>query len=144
MGADDDLALPAIVVAEYLEGVLLTVDEARRATHREFLGALSRALPVIDYDTEVAEHHPVLLAHTRRGGRPRGAHDLIIAATARVSGRTILTGECPGPVRRAPRRAGLPCRRGIEACLVSCLSTLRGIQAALAAEFGEPWLEEAQ
>lgn len=88
---DDDLALPAIVVAEYLEGVILTVDDISRAAHREFLGALSRALPVIDYDTEVAEHHAALLAHTRREGRPRGAHDLIIAATARSSGRTILT-----------------------------------------------------
>lgn len=88
---DDDLALPAIVVAEYLEGVILTVDDISRAAHREFLGALSRALPVIDYDTEVAEHHAALLAHTRREGRPRGAHDLTIAATARSSGRTILT-----------------------------------------------------
>lgn len=39
----------------------------------------------------VAEHHAALLAHARREGRPRDAHDLIIAATAWSSGRTILT-----------------------------------------------------
>jgi tRNA(fMet)-specific endonuclease VapC len=39
----------------------------------------------------VARHHAALLAHARRTGRPRGAHDLIIAASARATGRTLLT-----------------------------------------------------
>jgi tRNA(fMet)-specific endonuclease VapC len=37
-----------------------------------------------------------LLAAVRRSGRPRGAHDLIIAATAAASGRIILTADATG------------------------------------------------
>jgi len=44
-----------------------------------------------------------LLAHTRRSGRQRGAHDLIIAATARSAERVLIStddraefGELPG------------------------------------------------
>lgn len=33
----------------------------------------------------------MLLAHARRTGRPRGAHDLQIAATAAATGRLVLT-----------------------------------------------------
>ncbi|UQX10051.1 hypothetical protein [Candidatus Mycobacterium methanotrophicum] len=39
----------------------------------------------------MAEHHAALLASTARERRRRGPHDLIVAATARVTGRTILT-----------------------------------------------------
>lgn len=104
---EDDVALPAVVVAEYLEGVALTVDEARRAAHRGFLDDLLSRTPVVDYTVAVAEHHAVLLAHTRRDGRRRGAHDLIIAATARATDRTVLTrdararfGDLPGVLAR--------------------------------------------
>jgi tRNA(fMet)-specific endonuclease VapC len=30
-------------------------------------------------------------AHVKRAGKPRGAHDLIIAATAIATGRSVLT-----------------------------------------------------
>jgi tRNA(fMet)-specific endonuclease VapC len=50
-------------------------------------------IPVLAYDLDVAEAHAVLLADVRAQGRPRGAHDLIIAATARASGRTVVTGD---------------------------------------------------
>ncbi|MDP8930282.1 MAG: hypothetical protein M3O70_17365 [Actinomycetota bacterium] len=36
-------------------------------------------------------HHAALLAHVSRGGRPRGAHDMIIAATARATERVLVT-----------------------------------------------------
>ena len=91
MGEQDDVALPAVAVAEYLTGVELDDDPARRAGQAAFLDDLLGAVPVIDYTTEVARHHAELLAHTRRTGRPRGAHDLIIAASARATGRTLLT-----------------------------------------------------
>ena len=48
-------------------------------------------LPVEPYDVEVAEAHGRLLAHVHRSGTPRGAHDLIIAATAIATRRTVLT-----------------------------------------------------
>lgn len=39
----------------------------------------------------MAEHHAELLAHTRRSGRRRGPHDLMIAATAHATGRLLVT-----------------------------------------------------
>jgi tRNA(fMet)-specific endonuclease VapC len=48
---------------------------------------------VVQYDLDVAEAHAVLLADIRSQGRPRGAHDLLIAATAVSSGRTVVTAD---------------------------------------------------
>ena len=50
-------------------------------------------LPAQFDDLVVAEAHAELLAEVRSQGRPRGAHDLIIAATARASGRTVLSAD---------------------------------------------------
>lgn len=99
----DDAALAAVSLAEYLTGVLLDHDPGRQAAQRAFLSDVLAAVPVEDYTTTVAEHHAELLAHTRSSGTRRGAHDLIIAATARATGRTLLTtdaharfGDLPG------------------------------------------------
>lgn len=46
---------------------------------------------MIDYDLDVAEAHAALLAEVRVKGMPRGAHDLIIAATARHARRIVVT-----------------------------------------------------
>ncbi len=48
------------------------------------------------YDLTIARAHTALLAHTRREGRPRGAHDLQIAATARATERTVVTADREG------------------------------------------------
>jgi tRNA(fMet)-specific endonuclease VapC len=88
---EDDVSLPAVVVAEYLAGVLIDGDPARKAAQRGFLDRILDATPVEDYTVAVAEHHAALLAHVRATGQPRGAHDLIIAATARATGRLLLT-----------------------------------------------------
>lgn len=60
---------------------------------------------LIDYERGTAIHHARLLAHTRRAGLPRGAHDLIIAAHAAQSERILLSpdtaarfGDLPGVV----------------------------------------------
>jgi len=37
--------------------------------------------------------HAELLVHVRHQGRPRVAHDLIIAATARAASRTVLSAD---------------------------------------------------
>lgn len=91
VSAEDDLAIPAIVVAEYLEGVALTRSAERAVEQQAFLTRILGAIPVVDYDLRVARTHALLLAHVRRLGEPRGAHDLIVAATARATGRTVLT-----------------------------------------------------
>ncbi len=90
-GDDADAALPAIAVAEYLAGVHLATTGRQRDSRRAFLDRVLRALPIEDYTQRVAQRHGELLAHVRRTGTPLGAHDLIIAATAIATGRTILT-----------------------------------------------------
>jgi tRNA(fMet)-specific endonuclease VapC len=89
----DDIAVPGVVIAEYLAGVLLDGDPGRAAAQRSFLDEVLEVVPVAGYDRAVADHHAVLLAHTRRNGGQRGVHDLIVAATARASQRTILTAD---------------------------------------------------
>jgi tRNA(fMet)-specific endonuclease VapC len=90
-GSGDDVAVPAIALAEYLTGVELDTDPARQAAQRAFVEELLAVVPIIDYTRTVAEHHAALLAHVRGSGRPRGAHDLIIAASARATGRLLLS-----------------------------------------------------
>lgn len=87
----EELALPAIVVAEFLVGVEQDSDPDRAARQRAFLDGLLTFIPLVDYSLCIAEHHATLLGHVRRTGRPRGAHDLIIAATARATERVLLT-----------------------------------------------------
>lgn len=85
-----DTAIPAVVIAEYLAGVHRSAAN-RRAAQRAFLAEVLAVVPVVDYDRKVAEHHAELLAYAHAHGQRRGPHDLIIAATARASERTILT-----------------------------------------------------
>ncbi len=88
---EDDVALPAVALAEYLTGVELDDNPARRAAQSVFLGELLAVMPVADYTPQVAVHHAALLAYVRRVGYPRGAHDLIIAATARATDRVLVS-----------------------------------------------------
>lgn len=90
LASDDDVVVAAITVAELHTGVLLAPDD-RRARIELAVKNLLASLPVEDYGAAAAEQHAVLLAHTRRSGRPRGAHDLMIAATALATGRTLVT-----------------------------------------------------
>lgn len=108
IGDEDDVAIAAITVAELAVGSELA--ERKRGARREaFLDAALQAFSVEAYDLDVARAHGALLAHTRRTGRPRGAHDLIIAATARASGREVVSFD-PGGFEDLPevalRRAG--------------------------------------
>lgn len=57
---------------------------------------LLRTVPVEPYDLEVARAHAGLLAHARRSGQSRGAHDLMIAATAVATRRAVVTGDEAG------------------------------------------------
>ena len=88
---DADITIPAVVIAEYLAGVHLDADAGRQAAQKAFLDYVLAVIPISPYDRTVAEHHAQLLAETARQGRPRGAHDLIIGATARATGRVLLT-----------------------------------------------------
>lgn len=89
---EDDVAVAAITVAEMLVGVELASSKHR--PHREaFVSDVVSSIPIVPYDLSVAREHAVLLAAVRMTGRPRGAHDLIIAATARATKRRVITAD---------------------------------------------------
>lgn len=92
IGDDDDIALAAITVAELRVGILLAAGKTR-AARLAFLEDILGVIPVLDYDREVAEVHAGLLFSVPEQGRPRGAHDLLIAATAKAARRTVVSAD---------------------------------------------------
>jgi tRNA(fMet)-specific endonuclease VapC len=92
---DDDVAIAAVTVAELRVGVELAAP-SHRDRRAGFVQAVIEAVPVLPYGLDTALVHAELLASTRRTGRPRGAHDLIIAATARSTGRAVVTADPSG------------------------------------------------
>ena len=89
---DDDVAIAAITAAELLVGVRLA-DAEHEPQRAAFVQAVLDSIPVESYDLRVAQAHAELLAHVRRVGRPRGAHDLIIAATAVARERDVVSAD---------------------------------------------------
>ena len=88
----DDVAIAAVTIAELRAGALLA-SSRRKSRRMAFVDDIVATIPVINYDPEVAEIHAALLVEVRVQDKPRGAHDLIIAATARASDRTILSAD---------------------------------------------------
>ena len=82
-------------MAELKVGVQMA-NGRRREKRERFVTAVLDAVSVEPYDLEVAEAHAALLTHVRRSGTPRGAHDLIIAATARARDRTVMSADQAG------------------------------------------------
>ena len=84
------MAIAAITAAELLVGVELSHGKGK-LRRGGFVDDVLASIPIEPYDLEVARAHARLLAYTRRSGRPRGAHDLLIAATAASRNRTVVT-----------------------------------------------------
>ena len=95
IGDEDDVAVAAITVAELLVGVELA-DPANQPRRRALVDSIVATVPVEDYDLDVARSHALLLAQTHRSGRRRGAHDLVIAATALARDRIVVTADRVG------------------------------------------------
>jgi tRNA(fMet)-specific endonuclease VapC len=100
---DDELAIASVTVAEYRVGIEMANTADRAAERARALAAILSAVDVLDYTQVTAANHARLLAHVRRTGTPRRAHDLIIAAHAAETGRIIVSrdakarfGDLPG------------------------------------------------
>jgi tRNA(fMet)-specific endonuclease VapC len=89
---DDDIAIAAITVAELVAGVELATPNAK-VDRQAFVDDILASVPVIPYDRDIAFEHAQLLVAVWQAGRPRGAHDLLIAATARATKRIVLTAD---------------------------------------------------
>ncbi len=94
----DDVSVAAVTVAEMRVGVQMASGR-RREKRARFVEAVLDAVSVEVYDLDVADAHAALLAHVRQTGTPRGAHDLIIAATARAKERHVVTSDRRGFVK---------------------------------------------
>jgi tRNA(fMet)-specific endonuclease VapC len=95
VGDEDDVAIAAVTAAELLVGVELA-DAQHHHARSAFVEEVLAGVPIEDYDLEVARVHAGLLAHGLRRGAPRGAHDLIIAATAAARRREVVTVDPAG------------------------------------------------
>ena len=84
-----------MTAAELLVGVALA-EGARRRSRQAFVEAVLASVTLEDYDLAVARQHATLLVHVRRTGRPCGAHDLMIAATAVARSRVVITSDSGG------------------------------------------------
>jgi tRNA(fMet)-specific endonuclease VapC len=72
-------------------GIADAADERHRARRETIVEGITSRVEIVAYDLDVSRHHAALLAHARRAGQPRGAHDLQIAATARATDRVLIT-----------------------------------------------------
>ncbi len=89
---DDDVAIAAITVAELLVGVGLAA-KRHKEKREAFVNAIVDAIPVLPYDVATAAAHATLLTAVRAQGRPRGAHDLMITATALATRRSVVSAD---------------------------------------------------
>ncbi len=99
---DDELAIAAVSVAEYRVGIEMADTAERAADRARALAIITSAVEVLDYTQATATHHGRLLAHVRRSGTPRAAHDLIIAAHGAETGRIILSRDAKARFSELP------------------------------------------
>ena len=89
---NDDVAIAAVTIAELRVGAMLASGR-RRETRLAYVTDVIETIPVVVYDLDVAEAYAQLLVTVRSQGRPRGAHDLIIAASALATERLVVTAD---------------------------------------------------
>jgi predicted nucleic acid-binding protein len=98
----DDVAVAAVTIAELVCGAMLATDLPRRQEWREHATRVASALRVLPYTTDTAARHGELLALTRSAGATRGSLDLLIAAHAAESGRTVVTRDAAARFHELP------------------------------------------
>ena len=88
---NEPVALSAVTAHELLRGVARLPPGVRRARSERWLETLLAAVPIIEYDLEVARVHAALWAEMSASGRILGEHDQMIAATAISLGYDLAT-----------------------------------------------------
>jgi tRNA(fMet)-specific endonuclease VapC len=104
---EDELAIASVSVAEYRVGIELADTSDRAAERARALAAIMSVIDVMDYTPATAAHHGRLLAYVRKSGTPRSAHDLIIAAHAAETGRTLLSKDAKARFNDLPGVAAI-------------------------------------
>jgi predicted nucleic acid-binding protein len=89
---EEEVALPAIVVAELLAGVRMAGDRRRAARRQAKIDALLALAPVVEFGAEIAERWADHFAALEKRGNRIPANDLAVAATATHLGFGVLVG----------------------------------------------------
>ena len=87
----EPLAMSAVSAHELLRGLARLAPGVRRARSERWLETLLSAVPVVEYDLDVARVHAALWAEMSAAGRSLGVHDQMIAATAISLGYDLAT-----------------------------------------------------
>lgn len=88
---DAEIFVTAITLSELLHGAHRAQSEEQRDGRLRFAAALERDYRVLSFGIPEAREHALLTAAMQREGLGAGAHDLLIAATARLHGHEVST-----------------------------------------------------
>lgn len=84
-------AMSVVTASELLVGVHRAQTEEQQTRRSAFVAAILTHFPIIEFDIEIARVHAELFALLASKGQQIGAHDLIIAATAKFHDSAVLT-----------------------------------------------------
>jgi len=90
-GSSERVYISAVVAAELLIGVHRADTGVRRQRRSAFVETVIAGVAVLDCTLAVARIHAVIYADLAQKGQMIGAHDLLIAATARCHDLSLLT-----------------------------------------------------
>ncbi len=88
---EEPQALAAITASELLHGVHRAKDPAIRERRLRFVEFIHALFPIVPFDLDAARVHAALWARLEEQGQVIGAHDLLIAATARMLDYGVIT-----------------------------------------------------
>lgn len=76
------ILLGTVTASKLLHSVYRAADRAYRLQREQFVEAILRQFPVVEFDLEAARIHARLWAQLSADGQRTGAHDLLMIATA--------------------------------------------------------------
>jgi tRNA(fMet)-specific endonuclease VapC len=89
--SSEKVYINVLIVSELLMGVHRANTEERRQRRSVFVEAVISGVGVLDFTVAAARVHAEIHAELAKKGQIIGAHDLIIAATARCHDLSLLT-----------------------------------------------------
>ncbi len=88
---ETEIFVAVITLSELLHGAHRAQTAEQRESRLRFASALERDYQVLAFGIAEAREHASLTAAMQRAGVTAGAHDLLIAATARLHGHEVST-----------------------------------------------------
>lgn len=85
--------ISVVTLAELLHGVHRADTQERRSRRERFVSAIENEMAVVAFDEAVSRTYAQVWAELKAGGKALGAHDMMIAATAKHYGHALLTAD---------------------------------------------------